>query len=67
MQSQPKINSLSMQSNPKVIEKGEKLQSPICENIEQQARSLSSQVEDLESFSQVNTNTQWKILIHSGK
>ena len=50
-----------MQSNPKVIEKGEKSQIPICENIEQQPRSLSSQVEDLESFSQANTNTQWKV------
>ena len=61
MQSQSKINSLSMQSNPKVIEKGEKSQSPICENIEQQPRSLRSQVEDLESFSQANTSTQWKV------
>ena len=61
MQSQPKINSLSMQSNPKVIEKGEKSQSPICENVEQQPRLLSSQVEDLESFSQANTNTWWKV------
>ena len=50
-----------MHSNPKVIEMGEKSQSPICENIEQQPRSLSSQVEDLESFSQANTNTQWKV------
>ena len=40
-----------MQSNSKVTEKGEKSQSPICENVEQQPRSLSSQVEDLESFS----------------
>ena len=64
MQSQPKINSLSMQSNPKVIEKGEKSQSPICENNEQQSRSLSSQV-NLESFSQANTNTQWKMSEHS--
>ena len=61
MQSQPKLNSLSMQSNPKVIEKGEKSQSPICENIEQQPRSLRSQVEDLENFIQANTNTQWKV------
>ena len=47
-----------MQSNPKVIEMGEKSQSPICE---QQPRSLSSQVEDLESFNLANTNTQWKV------
>ena len=46
MQSQRKINGLSKQSNPKVIEKGEKSQSPICENIVQQSRSLRSQVED---------------------
>ena len=54
------INSLSMQSQPKVIEKGEKSQGPICETIEQQPISLSSQV-DLESFSQENTNTHWKV------
>ena len=53
-------HSFSMQSGPKVIEMGEKSQSPICETIEQQPRLLSSQV-DLESFSQANTNTQGRI------
>ena len=54
MQSQPKINSLSIQSNLNVIDMGEKSQSPNCETIEQQPRSLSSQV-DLERFGQANT------------
>ena len=49
-----------MQNNSKVIEKEEKSHGLICETIEQQPKSLSSQV-DLESFSQANTNTQWKV------
>ena len=52
------INSLSMQSEPKVVEKRDKLQSPTCENNVQQPR-LSGQVDlDLESCSQTNAKTQ---------
>ena len=50
------INSLSMQSEPKVIEKREKSQSPTCKSIEQQSRLLRDQM-DLESSSQANVNT----------
>ena len=49
-----------MQSKPKVIEKGDKSQSPTCKIIEQQSRLLSGQM-DLESSSQANINTQWKV------
>ena len=51
------INSLSMQSEPKVIEKREKSQSPTCKSIEQQSRLLRDQM-DLESS---NVNTQGKV------
>ena len=54
------INSLSMQSKPKVIEKREKSQSPTCKSIERQSRLLHDQV-DLESSIQANVNTQWKM------
>ena len=54
------VNSLSMQSEPKVIEKREKSQSPTCKSIEQQSRLLCDQV-DLKSSSQANVNTQWKV------
>ena len=56
------INSLSMQSEPKVVEKKDKLQSPTCENNVQQSRLLSGQLDlDLESCSQTNAKTQWKV------
>ena len=56
------INSLSMQSEPKVVEKKDKLQSPTCENNVQQSRLLSGQMDlDLESCSQTNAQTQWKV------
>ena len=54
------INSLSIQSEPKVIEKREKSQSPTCKSIEQQSRLLCDQM-DLGSSSQANVNTQWKV------
>jgi len=51
-----------MQSETKVVEKKDKLQSPTCENNVQQPRLLSGQVDlDLESCSQTNAKTQWKV------
>ena len=48
-----------MQSESKLTEKRDKSQNPTCKIIEQQSR-LSDKM-DLESSSQANVNTQWKV------